>query len=239
MARRSPLLLLLVAAELAISLPRPAMAAARTGAVVIHYDVQGRGNTVDIEGFAGAATETYADPQGWARGETMRFERVASDGDFTLWLAADADMASFGGACGPVWSCRSGRNVVVNESRWREASPAWNEAGGALRDYRHMVVNHETGHWLGLGHQTCTTAGSPAAVMQQQSMGLQGCTFNPWPQPAEHRRVEAGTRLQTLENPPAPSVRHGFVAPASPRRVPAFAARCAYVAWRTTRVACR
>jgi hypothetical protein len=84
------------------------------------------------------------------------------------------------GACDVVWSCRNGSNVVINEDRWLGASPAWNEAGGGLRDYRHMVVNHETGHWLGFGHATCSSPGAPAAVMQQQSMGLQRCAPNPW-----------------------------------------------------------
>jgi hypothetical protein len=92
-----------------------------------------------------------------------------------------------------MWSCRSGDNVVINEDRWLGASPSWNEAGARLRDYRHMVVNHETGHWLGYGHSACRSPGAPAAVMQQQSMSLQGCAANPWPLPAE--RSAAGRPL--------------------------------------------
>lgn len=90
-------------------------------------------------------------------------------------------MATFGRACDVVWSCRNGRNVVINEERWLGASPAWNEAGGSLSDYRQMVVNHETGHWLGFGHSQCGAPGAAAPVMEQQSMGLQGCAANPWP----------------------------------------------------------
>jgi hypothetical protein len=150
---------------------------------VYEYSVRGKGNTSDLEKFAAAAAETYADPRGWNLGGSVRFERVASGGDFTLWLSADSQMATFGGACDVMWSCRNGRNVVINEDRWLGASPAWTEAGGSLRDYRHMVVNHETGHWLGFGHTTCASPGSVATVMQQQSMDLQGCTPNPWPHP--------------------------------------------------------
>jgi hypothetical protein len=80
-----------------------------------------------------------------------------------------------------MWSCRVGRYVIINQDRWKDASPAWNAAHLALRDYRHMVVNHETGHWLGLHHATCPGPGRLAPVMQQQSKGLQGCRFNPFP----------------------------------------------------------
>ena len=152
---------------------------------VITYSVAGRGNTSDIDAFAELAAETYADPRGWAHNGTSRFERVDDGGDFTLWLAADARMSSFGGACDVIWSCRSGRNVVINEDRWLGASPAWNESGASLADYRDMVINHETGHWLGFPHEGCEAPGEAAPVMQQQSMGLQGCAPNPWPWPAD------------------------------------------------------
>ena len=161
--------------------------------LVYEYSVQGRGNISDLEAFAAAAAETYADPRGWSLGGSVRFVRVASGGDFTLWLSADSLIGTFGGGCDLVWSCRNGRNVVVNEDRWVGASPAWNAAGGSLRDYRHMVVNHETGHWLGFGHSACPSPDAVAAVMQQQSMGLQGCTTNAWPLAAEREVV--GRRL--------------------------------------------
>lgn len=163
----------------------PVATAATAGPRVYEYSVQGRGNTSDLAEFAAVAAETYADLRGWSLGGSVRFERVASGGDFTLWLSADNQMATFGGACDVMWSCRKGRNVVVNEDRWLNGAPAWNEAGGSLRDYRHMVVNHETGHWFGLGHASCTSPGGAAAVMQQQSMDMQRCTPNPWPLPRE------------------------------------------------------
>lgn len=171
-----------------------AVARAETlGPFVYEYSVQGRGNTSDLEAFAAAAAATYADPRGWSLGGSVRFQRVASGGAFTLWLAADSQMATFGGACDAMWSCRNGRDVVINQDRWLGASPAWSEAGGALQDYRHMVVNHETGHWLGFGHEHCASPGAEAAVMQQQSMSLEGCTLNPRPLPGE--REAFGRRL--------------------------------------------
>lgn len=55
----------------------------------------------------------------------------------------------------------------------------------SLHDYRHDVINHEAGHWLGLVHVGCPGAGEPAPVMQQQSIGLDGCDANVWPLPHE------------------------------------------------------
>ena len=102
-----------------------------------------------------------------------------------LVLAAAGTLPSFSSGCSVQWSCRVGRHVVINQLRWTKASPAWNRAGRSLRDYRHMVVNHETGHWLGHGHLGCPGPGRLAPVMMQQSKGLDGCRHNPWPLPSE------------------------------------------------------
>ena len=170
--------------------------------LVYRYSVRGKGNTSDLEAFAAGAAETYADPRGWSLGGSIRFERVPSGGDFTLWLSANNQMATFGGSCDVLWSCRNGRNVVINEDRWLGASPAWNDAGDGLRNYRHMVVNHETGHWLGFGHGQCGGPGAVAPVMQQQSMGLQGCVPNPWPVAGE--RAIVARKLPAPRTLPAP-----------------------------------
>lgn len=70
-------------------------------------------------------------------------------GDVTLVLAAAGTLPSFSSGCSARWSSRVGRRVIINQARWTDASPAWNASGRSRRDYRHMVVNHETGHWLG------------------------------------------------------------------------------------------
>ena len=46
---------------------------------------------------------------------------------------------------------------------------------------RRGQVNHEVGHGLGHGHQTCPRSGTAAVVMQQQTITLGGCQAWPWP----------------------------------------------------------
>jgi hypothetical protein len=176
--------------------------------LVITYDVRGRGNVSDLEALTAEAAAVYADPRGWSLGGSVRFDRVASGGDFTLWLAADDLMSTFGGACDVVWSCRNGRHVVINENRWLGASDSWNEIGASLATYRQMVLNHETGHWLGFGHGSCSGPGRLAPVMQQQSMSLKGCAPNPWPLVSEQAGLAARRGV--------PLVQSGSVAGPSP-----------------------
>jgi hypothetical protein len=151
----------------------------------VTYSVATRGPlSASVAVFGRQAQETYADARGWRAGGTS-FRRVARGGDFTLVLATAAAMPSFSPTCSTAWSCRVGRYVVINQDRWLHASPTWNAAGRSLRDYRHLVVNHETGHWLGHGHVGCPGPGRAAPVMMQQSKALDGCRFNPWPLPGE------------------------------------------------------
>lgn len=155
---------------------------------VVRYSVRVKGEVrASMSWFRRLAQETYDDPRGW-RGRGVKFVRVSSGGGFTLWLSEASRLPSFSSVCSTQWSCRVGRNVVINVQRWQHASPAWNRAGRSLRDYRHMVVNHETGHWLGKGHASCPRRGALAPVMMQQSKGTNGCRFNPWPTLAELRR---------------------------------------------------
>jgi hypothetical protein len=151
----------------------------------IKYHLETRGSiTAPLHVFAAQAQETFDDPRGW-RGSGIRFVRVAHGGSMTLVLSAASSVPGFSSSCSSTWSCRVGRYVIINQERWKHASPAWNAAHGKRRDYRHMVVNHEAGHFLGLDHAGCPGPGRPAPVMMQQSKGLGGCHFNPWPTAGE------------------------------------------------------
>ena len=153
----------------------------------VTYRVETRGKIVaSLDEFKEQAQETFDDPRGW-RSSGTAFRRVSSGGSFVLVLSEASQVPTFSPGCSAEWSCRVGDYLVINQMRWLNASPMWREQGRSVRDYRHMVVNHETGHWLGHDHAYCPRSGAPAPVMQQQSKGLEGCRPNPWPTAAEWR----------------------------------------------------
>lgn len=154
----------------------------------LHYSycVAARGvATSYLNGLSAKLASVYADARGWGLKGQITLSKASSGCNFTVWLSAASQMPTFGAICDSTWSCRVGPNVVINFDRWQGATTAWNNAGGSLEDYRVMVINHETGHWFGYYHSYCGGAGQPAPVMQQQSIDLQGCKFNPWPTAGE------------------------------------------------------
>jgi hypothetical protein len=169
------------------TLPKASAAARRVDNYTQHtYVVRKRGHiTVSMKTFAAQAAHTYADARGWRAGH-HRFTRVAKGGDFTLVMAEAKYLPSYSSVCSVKYSCRAGRYVVINQNRWRRGSAPFT---GTLRDYRHMVVNHETGHWLGRHHEFCGGDDELAPVMQQQSKSLQRCKPNAWPLAFEIRSV--------------------------------------------------
>jgi hypothetical protein len=142
------------------------------------YVVRTRGHIASqVAQFAALAAQTYADPRGWLRAH-HRFRRVSSGGDFTLLLAQARYLPTYSSVCSTSYSCRVGRFLIINETRWRTSSRFFT---GDRSTYRSMVVNHETGHWLGRPHAFCSGHGNLAPVMQQQSKGMHGCRPNAWP----------------------------------------------------------
>jgi hypothetical protein len=150
---------------------------------VLHtYVVRTKGTiTVSMADFAASVAATYGDQRGWLRAH-RRFARVSTGGAFTVVMSEAKYLPTFAAICSVQYSCRAGRYVVINQDRWRLGSRYF---PGPLTQYRQMVVNHETGHWLGNGHRYCAGAGQLAPVMQQQSKGMQGCKPNAWPLPYE------------------------------------------------------
>ncbi len=145
---------------------------------------------IDVDGatFAEAVEETLGDPRSWGNGGQMSFQRVgaseaaAGEYEFRVSLVSPGSMETYcpGVGTGGYTSCRYGERAVINLARWATAVPDYE---GDIATYRRYVVNHEVGHALGNGHQACPGAGEVAPVMQQQTLGLQGCTKNAWPYP--------------------------------------------------------
>lgn len=141
---------------------------------------------IDRRGVARQIESTLSDPRGWTRSGSVAFRRVDSGGNTRVILARPREVDRL---CHPLptnrtYSCNVGRDVVLNLRRWRTAVQHWPRS---LRSYRRMLVNHEFGHRIGHGHRSCPGSGKKAPVMQQQSIGLQGCRPNSWPKRRELR----------------------------------------------------
>ncbi|WP_308123518.1 DUF3152 domain-containing protein [Modestobacter marinus] len=143
---------------------------------------------VDPAGFAAAVEATLGDGRSWGHGGALSFQRVgaaeAAAGDyvFRVSLISPGSMETYcpGVGTGGYTSCRYGERAVINLARWETAVPDY---AGDVATYRQYVVNHEVGHALGRGHQPCPGTGEVAPVMQQQTLGLDGCAKNAWPFP--------------------------------------------------------
>lgn len=161
----------------------------------VTYTVATRGTvTADVSEFKTMAANTYNSPNGWSR-LGVTFTEVASGGQFTLWLTEASQMTTFSATgCDTTYSCAVGSNVIINQDRWVNGAEPFLTAGGSLTEYREMVLNHELGHWLGHGHRYCAGTDQTAPLMQQQSMGMQGCKPNPWPLAEELYSTTLGIR---------------------------------------------
>ena len=153
------------------------------GVKVIYYKTLTWGNIVaDFSDFKGKVKETLNDSRGWNRAG-LKFVEVKSGQDLNIILSDAAHLDALDGCSGDL-SCTTWNNeVIINDERWREGTEASRAANMSQRDYQHMVVNHEVGHWLGhYAHVESCPNGGPAPIMLQQSTGMRGCdSFNAWP----------------------------------------------------------
>lgn len=139
------------------------------------------GLAVDGEAFATFVMGTLNDPRSWAN-DGYSFARTDENPDVTVILASPDTSDEL---CRPLQtngtlSCRNGDRAVLTWYRWVNGMEEYADDRNA---YRHYLVNHEVGHFVGQGHVGCPGRGKPAPVMMQQTLGLQGCAPNAWPYP--------------------------------------------------------
>ncbi|MFJ7626570.1 DUF3152 domain-containing protein [Streptomyces sp. NPDC097595] len=141
------------------------------------------GAGLDADRAAAVVAHILAAPRGWSHHGEHRFRQVAKGpAGLVIRIATPETTDRVCGASGldthGEVNCRVGTVVMVNLKRWQTGSP---EFDGPLGEYRALIINHEVGHWLGHGHETCPGKGRPAPAMMQQIDGLKGCVANAWP----------------------------------------------------------
>ncbi|MEW1627657.1 DUF3152 domain-containing protein [Streptomyces sp. NPDC089173] len=144
---------------------------------------------VDPDRAAEEIAAILADPRGWSHGGERSFRQVAdTPAGLVVKIGTPATTDRLCGAYGLKTrgevNCRGGEQVMVNLKRWQLGSPQFD---GPVAEYRALIINHEVGHWLGRGHETCPGKGRPAPAMMQQIDGLKGCVANAWPYDAKGR----------------------------------------------------
>ncbi|MFF5919229.1 DUF3152 domain-containing protein [Streptomyces flavochromogenes] len=142
------------------------------------------------EGIELSAPETAAEiqrilahPRGWAAHGRGRFQLVSENADFVIRIAtpdtADALCLQQGLDTHGELNCETTDGVVVNLRRWMLGSPTF---AGEAAEYRHLIINHEVGHEIGIRqHMGCPGPGRLAPAMMQQIKGLDGCRSNAFP----------------------------------------------------------
>lgn len=141
---------------------------------------------VDGPAFAAFAMAVLNDPRGWGHDGSVVFERSGSeDADVRLYLASPATTDEL---CAPLptngrLSCGRVGFAALNAERWAIGAEPFLDGGGTVEEYRAYLVNHEVGHVIGYGHVRCPEPGTLAPVMLQQSLWLDGCEPNGWPNP--------------------------------------------------------
>jgi hypothetical protein len=136
--------------------------------------------------------DILADPRGWTADGHDGFQLVSSGrADFVVKIATPDTVDAICGAAGLLTrgevNCDVGSTVVVNLKRWMLGSP---EFTGPIGGYRALIINHEVGHRIGHGHESCPGPGKLAPVMMQQIKGLDGCKANEWPYDGHGRYIK-------------------------------------------------
>lgn len=170
------------------TVPVPQTTTAKTGREITYILQIENGLGSDNASIAKTVGADLLDARGWQGVDHVRFVQLTAaqlaKGQKPVLAITLASPDTVNKLCAPLdthgeWSCGNNGRATLNYERWMLGVPYF---GKDLTTYHAYMVNHEVGHILGHQHQHCAKAGDYAPVMQQQSMGLQGCKPWPWPQ---------------------------------------------------------
>jgi hypothetical protein len=153
------------------------------------------------DSFAAVVDYALRHPRGWSARQAFRRVGGEVEPELRIRLTSQRTARSLCGFELPYdTSCRIGPAVHLSTARWFRGAHTY---GDDLRRYRLYAVNHEVGHFLGLGHVVCPQDGAPAPVMMQQTLSVdndglasittgsdqgvvvtpdgKSCRPNPWP----------------------------------------------------------
>ncbi|MFJ3876711.1 DUF3152 domain-containing protein [Streptomyces sp. NPDC090077] len=141
------------------------------------------GSGLNADQAAREVNTILGDRRGWIRDDRYGFQLTAQGTvDFTVRIATPQTTNRLCDITTPELigetNCSANHTVVVNLKRWQQGSPQFD---GPVSEYRALIINHEVGHEIGRGHETCPAPGKPAPAMMQQLKGLAGCKSNAWP----------------------------------------------------------
>lgn len=143
------------------------------------------GLPVTPQEFSSFVMKTLNHRKSWAKDGQVTFSRTDKNPDLRVILASPNTVDR---ECAPLetngrWSCGTNGKAMINAERWINGAEAFLEAGGDILEYRRYLINHEVGHLIGHGHESCPGSGKKAPVMVQQSISVEGCEPNGWVHP--------------------------------------------------------
>ena len=167
-------------------LPTPGHDTTRKGATKT-FTIEAEGGLgIDLTAYAGEVRSILSSDKGWEVADGIHFKALTpadldqgSVPDVRITLASP-DLTDE--LCAPLntggeVSCNRHGRAVINAKRWAIGVKYYDD----LTLYRTYLINHEVGHGLWHQHAFCPGAGQKAPIMQQQTLGLQGCTAWPYP----------------------------------------------------------